>query len=102
MVNSRGTFKSSPSNTILSDRRWKSPNKDMPGTYESPSKKSRGQASIDSKGVQSSGGKDQLNMLTIDRVEAMKVLTNKHSKVAKVPIEIKNHFCSHVDPGISA
>ena len=102
MVNSRGTFKSSPSNAILSDRRWKSPNKDMNATYESPSKKSRGQASIESKDEFKSTEKDRLNMLTIDRVEAMKVLTNKHSKVAKVPIEVKNHFCSHVDPGISA
>lgn len=41
-------------------------------------------------------------MLTVDRVEAMKVLTNKHSKVANVPIEMKNHFCSHIDPAISA
>ena len=32
----------------------------------------------------------------------MKLLTKKLSKVAKVPITMENHFCSHIDPTTSA
>lgn len=42
------------------------------------------------------------NMLSLERVEAMKVMTNKLRKVAKMPIEMENKFCSHLDPGTSA
>ena len=32
----------------------------------------------------------------------MKLLTKKMKKVAKVPIELENKYCSHLDPGTSA
>ena len=32
----------------------------------------------------------------------MRLLTNKLSKVANVPIEMQNQFCSHIDPVTSA
>ena len=37
-----------------------------------------------------------------ERVEAMRLMTNKLKKVAKIPVEFENHFCSHLDPGTSA
>ena len=42
------------------------------------------------------------NQLTHERVKAMRLMTNKLKKVAKVPVEIENQFCSHVDPATSA
>ena len=42
------------------------------------------------------------NQLTIERVEAMKLVTNKMRKVAKMPVEMENKFCSHLDPGTAA
>ena len=32
----------------------------------------------------------------------MKVLTNKHQNVAKIPVEMENRFCSHIDTVTSA
>ena len=32
----------------------------------------------------------------------MKLMTNKLKKVAKVPVEVENKFCSHVDLETSA
>ena len=32
----------------------------------------------------------------------MKLMTNKLRKVAKMPVEVENKFCSHLDPGTSA
>ena len=32
----------------------------------------------------------------------MRVMTKKLKKVAKIPIEIENKFCSHLDPFTSA
>ena len=32
----------------------------------------------------------------------MRLMTNKFKKVAKVPVEVEDKFCSHIDPGTSA
>ena len=32
----------------------------------------------------------------------MKLMTNKLKKVAKIPVEVGNKFCSHIDIGTSA
>ena len=32
----------------------------------------------------------------------MKLMTNKLSKVARVPVQMENKFCSHMDPATSA
>lgn len=32
----------------------------------------------------------------------MKLLTKKMKKVGKVPVELQNKFCSHIDPMTSA
>ena len=32
----------------------------------------------------------------------MKIMTKKLKKVAKMPVEFENKFCSHIDPGTSA
>ena len=32
----------------------------------------------------------------------MRLMTNKMKKVAKIPVEFENKFCSHLDPGTSA
>jgi len=42
------------------------------------------------------------NQLNLERIEAMKLLTKKMKKVGKVPIELQNQFCSHLDPMTSA
>ena len=42
------------------------------------------------------------NQLSLERVEAMKLMTNKLKKIAKMPIEMENKYCSHLDPGTSA
>jgi len=55
-VKSRGTFKSSPSNGLLSERRWKSPGKN--GELESPFKAGRGIGSVESRESFGTAGKD--------------------------------------------
>lgn len=42
------------------------------------------------------------NQLNLERIEAMKLLTKKMKKVGKVPVELQNKFCSHIDPMTSA
>ena len=42
------------------------------------------------------------NQLTVERIAAMKLMTKKMKKVGKVPIEMENHFCSHLDAATSA
>lgn len=46
--------------------------------------------------------KSNNNQLPLERVAAMKLMTNKLKKVAKVPVEVENKFCSHVDLETSA
>ena len=46
--------------------------------------------------------KQRNNQLPLERVAAMKLMTNKLRKVAKVPVEMENKFCSHVDLETSA
>jgi hypothetical protein len=41
-------------------------------------------------------------MLTNERVAAMRLLTNKMKRVAKVPVVMENKFCSHLDLDTSA
>ena len=38
------------------------------------------------------------NQLSLERVEALKLLTAKMKKVGKVPVLFENKFCSHVHP----
>ena len=73
---------------------------------QSPFKKSRYNTSVGSKSsthrmtaAKLQGQvKEQHNQLTVERAQAMRLLTNKLQKVAKVPIEMHNKFCSHIDP----
>ena len=110
---SLGRINSSPSGAVLSDGRWKSPPKNIrqstsPGIAPF-NKKSLGRLSLGSRNsltntisVQDQKYLQEHNQLTIERVEAMKLMTNKMSKVAKVPIVMENKFCSHMDPATSA
>lgn len=119
---SRGSIpqlNNSPSGGGLSERRWQSPSGQgsqgfrhgaslSPGEDESknPFTARSGRGS----GAGKRGSTQQIiklqdqknNQLTLERVEAMKLLTNKLRKVAKLPVEVENKFCSHLDPGTSA
>jgi len=110
-------FDNSPSGKVLSEDRFKagpqsrriktvggslSPTKDE---AKSPFTSKSGRRSAATRNAQppTIQIEDQKNnQLTIERVEAMRLMTKKLKKVAKVPVEFENKFCSHVDPITSA
>ena len=116
-------FNNSPSGEGLSERRWKSPTQQSMhesdayrrGASMSPGGEEDSKSPFTARSGRGSGAgprsstqqiiklQDQKNnQLTLERVEAMKLLTNKLRKVAKLPVEVENKFCSHLDPGTSA
>lgn len=111
---------------MLSERRWNSPTNQSVGTRDRfimPQGGSQSPTSHEAKspfGVRSNGRSlvgshtrlsqqrmitvqdQENNQLTVERIAAMKLMTKKMKKVGKVPIEMENHFCSHLDAATSA
>ena len=113
-------FAASPSAGNMSERKWKSPH--MLSNMDSDFKRGTRQGVSPSEDGQSPFGKRSMtgsqanrsswgqmlqikkdhNQLPLERVAAMKLMTNKLKKVAKMPVQMENKFCSHVDLETSA
>ena len=76
-----------------------------PRVIGSTGSRSRSHVSGEGRGgihIQDQNEVQQKNQLTHERVQALKLLTQDKMKPIKIPIEVENKFCSHLDAGTSA